>query len=812
MGKPRGEENQLHAEVGVPLPVDKTFHYTIPHSLQPLCAVGKRVLVPFGKRIVTGYVLSIGGMSRSVNNKNIKEILDVLDETPLFDEDMLEFLKWTANHYMAPLGQVIRTALPPGLTAGTSGRVHLTQTGLDLRESSNTDRIPHADVLDAIDPQKGASVTTIINKLPRRSVLRQLERQGLISIEKSLTYPRANVKRQVIVHVIHVPLPREEARTPKQKTLLTFLEQQQSVTLAEIKRKSLYSPTLITRLQERNLITLTRDEILRNATPYTVERKEPTVTPTTEQHEAIERLLTALRSDRFHAFLLHGVAGSGKTEIYLRTAQEALRMGKSTLILVPEISLTPQLVGRFRRRLSTDIAVLHSGMPMGERYDQWRKIMRGDIHVIIGARSAVFAPCRKLGLIVVDEEHDVSFKQDEGVHYHARDLSVLKAMRNNAVVILGSATPSLESWHNCQRGKFEHLTLSTRPTGGSFPEIAVVDLKKERHRVITGTLRRAIRETLDRGEQSLIFLNRRGFSHSVVCTDCGAPLRCRRCSVTLTYHATQQSLLCHYCGYRVPARQLCPNCGGARFQLLGFGTERIEQEIQQIFPSARVGRMDSDVMSSRGAHAKVLQALDRGELDILIGTQMIVKGHDYPRITLMGIISADVTLNLPDLRASERAFQLLSQAAGRVGRADRPGKVVIQTFVPDHYVIQRVQNHDYEGFVHQEMNYRRELAYPPLTHMVNLRVAARHGDTAEMSARRLAAAAERIRRDTPFSVEILGPSPAPISQIKGRYRWQLVLKAEQITALQRFVRFLWQEERLPRNVKIAVDVDPVTLM
>ena len=487
-------------------------------------------------------------------------------------------------------------------------------------------------------------------------------------------------------------------------------------------------------------------------------------------------------------------------------------MGKQALILVPEISLTPQLVGRFQKKLGAEMALLHSGLSPGERYDQWRKVQRGLVAVVIGARSAVFAPCSNLGVIIVDEEHETSYKQEDGVRYNARDLALVRAQREKAVVILGSATPSFESFYNAQRGKYTTLHLPQRVGGGVLPHVDIIDLKREKYTLFSPPLQEAVAKNLHEGGQSLLFLNRRGFSSTALCTECGRAFTCRHCSVTLTFHAQRKTLLCHYCGYQVPALPVCPHCGGGTIQLHGLGTEKVEEEVKRLFPQARVARMDSDVMTQRGAHGKLLQALERREIDILVGTQMIVKGHDFPRITLVGIITADVSLNLPELRSSERCFQLISQAAGRAGRGTHPGRVIIQTFVPEHYAIQRAKDHDFVGFYQQEIVVREALRYPPVTRMVNMRVSSRTPHNAEHGMQRLAKKGEQVLKTLRGGVEMLGPSPAPLYQIKGSYRWQLLLKGEKVASLQHLSRTLIKEGRGLKGVRVEIDVDPITML
>jgi primosomal protein N' (replication factor Y) len=665
--------------------------------------------------------------------------------------------------------------------------------------------------MQAIDPDKGSPLKRLLKDHPYRSLFFSLQGKGLISLEERIRPGRTKTKKAVFVEALP-SCPSAEPLRPGEQAIIDCLDEKGGVALSELRQRFKKASSIIKGLVEKGLVGLKEVEVYRQPEVATLERVEGPFSLSTEQQEALDQIREALEEDTFRPFLLYGVTGSGKTEVYLRAVQETLTTGKRALILVPEISLTPQLVGRFRRRLPVEMALLHSGLTPGERYDQWRKAARGEVRMVIGARSAVFAPCPDLGLIIVDEEHDTSYKQEEGVRYNARDLAVVRAQREEAVVILGSATPSFESFHNAQQGKFRLLHLPTRVGGGIFPTVEVVDLKESTHTVISLPLQDALARNLESGGQSLLFLNRRGFSPSAICTDCGFAFKCHHCSVALTFHARQNVLLCHHCGYHLPAFPLCPSCKGGKIQLLGVGTEKVEGAVRQLFPQARVARMDSDVMTQRGAHGRLLQTLERGEIDILVGTQMIVKGHDFPRITLVGIIAADVTMNLPELRAAERGFQLLSQAAGRAGRGRNPGRVIIQTFLPEHYVIQRAKDHDFRGFYHEEMAFRKTLRYPPFTRMVNIRVSSSNPRDADQGIRQLAKAGAAVLKTLRGTVEMLGPSPAPLSQIKGRYHWQLLLKGERVSSLQRLSRYLLKEGKTLKGVLVEVDVDPLSML
>lgn len=552
-----------------------------------------------------------------------------------------------------------------------------------------------------------------------------------------------------------------------------------------------------------------------------------------EQADAVGNIMQAIAGAKFSVFLLHGVTGSGKTEVYLHAIKGLEGTGKAAIVLVPEIALTPQLLSRFRRRFGGRVAVLHSGLTDRERADEYRRIQAGQVEVAIGARSAVFAPFDEIGLIIVDEEHENSYKQDEGLRYHARDVAIMRAKFQNAVAVLGSATPSLESCWNARSGKYRYLRLPNRVDHRPMPEVLIVDAKTmPKQQLYSPQLLHGISQRLEKKEQVLLLLNRRGFSSVLICGDCGMAVRCPSCSVSLTFHKSEQSLKCHYCGYFTRPPDTCPSCSGVHLKLLGSGTQKIEEELKKFFPLARMKRMDSDSVKGRDAYDKLLQQVDRREVDILLGTQMVAKGHDFAAVTLVGVVDADVGLNLPDFRSAEKTFQLITQAAGRAGRSDAAGEVIIQTMNPNHYSIRHSRTHDYDGFYNEEIAYRNQLRYPPMARIVKIEVKS----SIEGHAREAAAAAQKRMRHvlsgmnpplSPFSkggkagfdanskdIILLGPAPSPIARVRGQYRFQLLLLSEK----RELIRYLAAEarnaveEKYGRKCKVIIDVDPVNLM
>jgi primosomal protein N' (replication factor Y) len=527
---------------------------------------------------------------------------------------------------------------------------------------------------------------------------------------------------------------------------------------------------------------------------------------------AAEKIGAALASGGFAPFLLHGVTGSGKTEVYLRAIAEVLARGRQALVLVPEIGLTPQLVARFRswfQGRAVRLAVLHSGLGEGERYDAWRAAARGDIDVVIGVRSAVFAPLDRLGLIIVDEEHDGSYKQGEGFRYHARDLALLRGQLEEAAVVLGSATPALTSYQRSRDGQLTCLELPGRVAGRPLPAVEVVDLSGCADAgILSLPLQEALAATLAAGEQALLLLNRRGYAPFLLCRDCGKSCRCPNCEITLTYSRVERAVRCHYCDHRETPPDTCPRCGGINFLPEGAGTERLEETLQALFPQARIARMDRDTTTRKGAHGRLVAGMTTGAFDILIGTQMIAKGHDFSAVTLVGVINADSALNLPDFRSAERVFALLSQAAGRAGRGERAGRVLIQTYTPDHYALAFVARHDYHGFAAVELPQRQALGYPPFGHLVNLVLSGNDAVQVAAAAEQLAGTLNRQRGE----VEVLGPAPCLLQKLRGRRRVQLLLKAAQRPALRRLLDRVAAGSRLPGGVTLTVDVDPIDMM
>ena len=743
-------------EVAVPLYLDRTYTYLVPEPLRENVRAGMRVLVPFGRRTLTGYVLGRG----EAGGGELKEILQVLDREPLVTATELEFLRWTAAYYHHPLGEVLKAALPSGINVTGRKRVVTSEDGSRVAgEVLTGGRNVRTETFYAADPAAEAPA----GMRKGREIVQLLQARGEL--------PAAELRRNL-------------GATSQQLKRLVELE------LLHSEEREVYRDPF-------------REEVF--------ERDEP-LALNPHQAAALARLAAAVDARHFAPFLLFGVTGSGKTEVYLQAISHALEKGRRALVLVPEIALTPQLVRRFKRRFSRGIAVLHSALSDGERYDEWRRIRRGEAEIVIGARSAIFAPLEKLGVIVVDEEHEGSYKQGEGFRYNARDLALVRGKMERACVVLGSATPQMTTWHAAQEGRLTLLSLPDRVRGLPMPVTEIEDMRHRKKETFSPRLHALMTENLAAGGQTILFLNRRGFATWLVCGDCGQVLRCPNCAVTLTFHQGRRRHICHYCDYSIPAPSVCPACDSPEIDLLGRGTERLEEEVGELFPEARVARLDRDTTSGRGGHARVLKGVEKGEIDILVGTQMIAKGHDFPGVTLVGVVSADASLNLPDFRAAERTFQLVSQVMGRAGRGDQPGRVVIQTLAPEHYAVVRAAAHDFEGFCAEELAFRQELGYPPFAHLVGLTLSGTNGPAVEQGAEETAVLLHTLKREARSRTEILGPAPAPLNKVRGRFRWQILLKCANRTDLHRLVTLLEKRSALPAVVRLAIDIDPVDML
>jgi primosomal protein N' (replication factor Y) len=833
-GLSREDRPAPHAlvEVALPLPVFQTFTYRV-HGGAP--ADGTRVRVPFGRDERIGWVVGPGSGARE---RGLKEVLDVLEEVPSVPPDLLRLCRWMADYYVAPLGIALRAALPSVLT--DASRDYLALGGDVPPAVQLTQR--ERRLVDALGGRSApARLATLRRQLAMGSVwpeVRSLGRRGLLT-HHAVPPREPTVKTRKVVRLARW-LPdlaeRERAlgRAHRQREAYEVLEASGGkLPLAQLLEAQGFSRSVVAGLETRGLVELTDEEVVRDPFAAHAAPPPPTLVPTPAQSSAVEALAAALDDSGRRPFLLHGVTGSGKTLVYIELLRRVLERGRSAIVLVPEISLTPQTVTRFRAHFGDHVAVLHSALSDGERYDAWRALRSGEKRIAVGARSALFAPVDRLGAIVVDEEHDGSYKQSEAPRYHGRDLAVVRAELAGAVCVLGSATPSLESWANQGRGKFVRLSLPDRVGGGRLPPVRVVDLREVRKRprprprggatagaaaaeggpVLSEELVGAVRRRLEESEQVILLLNRRGYSNFIQCRECGDVRACIHCSISLTYHRLRHRLVCHHCRHEEEAPERCPSCGSRDLAFRGLGTEQVERVVAATFPGARIARMDVDTTSGKWSHHEILGRVERGEVDILLGTQMIAKGLDFPRVTLVGVVNADVGMHLPDFRACERTFQLLSQVAGRAGRGSLGGEVIVQTSLTEHYAIQAALRHDYEAFARRELDERIRPRYPPHVRLANVVLSSPDAEAAAEGAEAGARWTRRWIGQNRSAVEVVGPAPAPIERLHGRWRWHFLLRTPSPTELGDAARALVEGfSPSGADVRLVLDRDPVALL
>ncbi len=759
------------ARVAVPRPLHQTFLYRIPESLVGSVEPGRRVVVPFRRRKVIGWIDEIVAEPKQLPGR-VRSILDVPDAEPVLDEGLLDLCRWVARYYAAPIGLVIRAALPASLTAES----------------------PEGGAPDITPPERRRQVVHLTEELPSLK-----ERDDLFG------------------------------RARRQRELFEYLESVGGqAEVAHLAERLGISRSVVHGLAEKGVAEI-REEARDVLFESLAISDEPCHTPTEDQARALRRLIEAAEQRPAPVFVLKGVTGSGKTLVYIELLRELVdRRGRGAILLVPEISLTPQTLSRFRAAFGDDVALLHSALSDGERYAAWKALRRGEKRIVIGARSAVFAPVRDLGAIIIDEEHEGSYKQnDPSPRYHARDVAAVRCRRAGAICLLGSATPSLESWANIGAGSWELLELPQRIGARPLPAVQVVDLREERKTlsqegngrpygplVLSAALREALTQRLAREQQAILLLNRRGYSTFVQCRDCGVVRACGQCNVSLTEHRRPPRLVCHHCNHQEPVPEACTECGSVSLSHRGLGTEQVELVLGETFPKARLARMDVDTTSGKWSHHEILGRVERGEVDILLGTQMIAKGLDFPNVTLVGVINADVGLGLPDFRASERTFQLLTQVAGRAGRGPAGGDVIIQTALPNHYAVRFALDHDYNGFAECELEERAGPGYPPHTRLANLLVSGLDEARVQEGAEGALAWLEGLfsaREIT--SIDLVGPAPCPIDRIRNRWRWHLLLKARDPEALGTVLRYFGSRFEPPGSaLRVEIDRDPASLL
>ena len=804
-------------KVAIPLPVDGLFTYSVPDHFVNLIKIGIRVLVPFGRRILNAYVIE---KETKTDIYKIKKIIDIIDNKALFHEEMIPFFFWISNYYFFPIGEVIKLALPKGLKVYDRTGLRITQSG---HNALLRDKVPEKahQLLAILDQhtQKAYIPSLKHTTTPSAALINSLVRKGWIEKTKKLTSQK--VKARMIQKISLVPKAiNKKGLSMARKKIADYLRANGYIPISKLKAVGPNAISLARKMAKDGQLKITEERVFRDPFGQPIDPdKPPRLTP--EQIVATARIKSTI-GQKYQTYLLSGVTGSGKTEIYLQLAAYTMSCNLTVLVLVPEIGLINQMERAFRSRFGNQVAILHSSLSMGQRFDQWEQITSGIIPICIGVRSAIFAPLKNIGLIVVDEEHDTSYKQEGHLRYNARDLAVVRGHQNNATVILGSATPSIQSYYNVTTAKFIEIPLHHRIEKRPLPKIEIVDLSKDREiaatrRFITPQLYKAIQKTLQRGEQIILFLNRRGFANLPICMDCKEALKCKNCDLSLTLHKSINGLRCHFCGYSCAAKTPCYHCGSSRIQYLGIGTEKIEAAVKQLFPKANVARLDRDTTARKGSLLKILKELQNGTTQILIGTQMVAKGHDFPNITLVGIICADLSLNFPDFRAGEYTFQLLAQVAGRTGRGNRPGRVILQSYQPNHFSITTAQRQDFRQFYDHEIHFRKALNFPPYSRLIQIRIVSQNKEKAASQAQLLADICLQLKRDNPDfaeKIELLGPIEAPIFRVAKCYRFQMILKCSHSTLLHGFTERLRIEglKEKKNNVKVHIDVDPYFMM
>ena len=802
----------LFARVAVDAGSTDSLTYEIPDALAGRVGVGSCVLVPLGPRQGVGYVV---GFEENPGIPNIRPIISDLDSPVRLSDDLLRLARWLSERYLCPLPRTVSSMLPGVMHCRLQELVaprdpHPDSSALTPSESALFDAILECGGL----PPLSVNVETLFRSTDRSSsqrLLRQLETKGAVHRIWRLIPPEGKPRILRGVRLL-VETSRDGKLTQKQSAAIGFLSSLgRDVPVVELTQRYGVSRSCIDALANKGVVELV-DIVMRRA-PSFHKLPDAPVTLSADQQNAVDVISGAIDAGSYSGFLLHGVTASGKTEVYLRCIERALSLGKTSLVLLPEIAITTQVMNIFKSRFGDQVAVMHSGLSSGERCDEWIRAERGEARVVMGARSAVFAPLANLGLVVVDEEHDGSYKQDNPPRYNGREVAIRRAMDSGAALVLGSATPSIETFYLAEQGEFRLLSMPTRVENRPMPTVHVADFRQEttkgRASIFSELLENAIRDHLSRGRQVMLLQNRRAYSTFLLCRDCGFVPNCPNCAVTLKFHSAERKLSCHHCDHFEPAPTVCPKCGGTRIRRFGIGTERVEEETKAAFPEARVLRMDRDTTSRKGAHGSILGQFRRGEADILVGTQMIAKGLDFPNVTLVGVISADTSLNFPDYNACERTFQLISQVSGRSGRGTEPGEVVIQTFDPENYAIRCAVNHDYLGFYQQEIEARQELSYPPFASLVNIISRDANERTAESRLKKLSREIESAGSSSELSVA--GPSPAVLAKLRGEYRWHLVLRSSNREAMLAVLRGAFERNpEIRRN--LAVDVDPTSML
>jgi primosomal protein N' (replication factor Y) (superfamily II helicase) len=812
-----------YCHVALPVPLRTTFTYAVPEALRAVVQPGSRVLVPFRKKSMVGVVVELA--EHAPRGTQIREIAKVLESVPALTPKLIEVAQWIARYYLAPVGEVFRAMMPPVTELRLEKEIVLTRAGHGAAENPGGGRASRGltedekSFLEKMKVKTGPVRFSLAAKLGiTGAALQGLQHRGLIEIQESLLGKKR--KSQVVVAWKGMPDSGAEKLAEKEQNVRTLLETERGpLPLSQLLKLTHVSRTSIERMLKDGLLESWEEPLDRSEDPFDAGYTPPAHELNEEQERAMKAIRARFELGEFGVQLLHGVTGSGKTEVYLRSVQETLARGKTAIVLVPEIALTLWIGRQCRAWFGAKfegVAVLHSGLTDVERAREWWRVRNGEARVVIGTRSAVFAPLEKLGLIIVDEEQESSYKQEEAPRYHGRDVAIVRAKMEGALALLGSATPSLETYHHGRDGKYELLTLASRVENRSLASVQIVDLREEFRQTnqtnpISAALHGGIQDSLAAGTQALVLINRRGYSWSVLCRSCGVSVQCVNCSISMTYHKNRNRLECHYCGSVQQVPKQCPKCRSQYVYFFGEGSEHLEERLRKEFPGARIARLDRDTARTKRQYQETLGAFAAGALDILVGTQMLAKGHDFQRVTLVGAISTDSSLNLPDFRAAERTFQLLTQVAGRAGRGKLPGRVLVQTFYPEHYAIQDAVRQDYFAFFEREMHFRRMMAYPPFTSLANVIVRNTNQEKAIRWSRQLS---EYFSPNDGKGVRILGPATAPLARLKKEHRFQFLLKSPKRSLLTKLLTgavAYCDAQQIPQTA-VLVDMDPLSLL
>lgn len=803
------KRNGWMADVFVEVPakaVDRPYSYLIPEEWREEVQVGSRVQVPFGPRTLIGYVVDV---REGELPPRVKPIQEVLDLQPPLTPELVKIGRRMADEYLCTTITALQAMVPSVLKGTYQKRITLTAAGQDedpvwMEESLSSLKRAIEQANGAISWEEACSLSGI-----HRGILKRLSDQGLIRIHEVVG---DKITKQTMTWVWITSVPEGEmmlrdlpARATKQREVLAYLVQHgPELSLPELLSATSTTRATVKSLVDRGVVQWEDREEYRDPYSHRTFEQTSALSFTEEQAQAFDAIMKPIKNQQGETILLHGVTGSGKTEVYLQVIAEVLAKGKEAIVLVPEISLTPQMVDRFKGRFGSQVAVLHSRLSSGERFDEWLKIRRGEVKIVVGARSAIFAPFQRLGVIIIDEEHESSYKQEENPRYHAREIAQWRIKEHHTALVLGSATPQVESYYAARKGEYRLVNLHKRVHGRPLPEVEIVDLREELAQGNRSMFSKSLRESLigciDRGEQAVLFLNRRGYSTFVMCRDCGETLSCPHCEISLTYHETNRTLRCHYCGYASQLPKRCPHCESEHIRHFGTGTQKVEAELVKAFPGIRVIRMDVDTTSRKGSHERLLNDFGAGRGDVLLGTQMIAKGLDFPKVTLVGVIAADSMLHLPDFRAAERTYQLLTQVSGRAGRHEYPGKVIIQTYSTDHYSIQAAAEHWIEDFYRHECNLRKLHLYPPFQNLYTMILS--HPDRFRVLQYGQEIARTLSQGTFQYAYQVLGPVPAMIPKMKDRYRLQIMIKYEADQAVSSYVK-----ERVRQGIAMFDDTD-----